>query len=351
MPLHVRRRRDTGALEIYGTVKPAGSAVSQRIRVRAGSDDEATAREEAIAIERQILRDHHLGKRVGVRSFAETARAYIEHETRSTRTIKATIRVTRYFGDWTLDQITQEALDTARAIVLREGASAGTVRRNLLVPVAAVLNFGARRGWCAVPLFDAPSVVEKPPAFLLPHQVEALEAAAAPHLRPLIRFLICTGARLSEALALEWRSVDLGAAVATFWEGETKSGRRRVVGLPPAAVEALTAIGRKPGRVFLTQRGVPYRDSEEYGGQIKTAWRAAWQGAFMTQAPSGPHILRHSWASWTYALNPDPLALMKAGGWSGLALVERYAHLLPSGYEDGIRRVWGLATVEQRARA
>lgn len=341
MPLHIRRRRDTGSLEIYGTIRPAGEKVGFRVRVRAGSDDEALAREEAIAIERETLRNHHLGQRPDTRSFAEACRSYLTHETRSTRTIQATARVLRYFGTMRLDQINQEAIDQARAI-LREGASAATVRRNLIAPVSAVMNHAARRDWCAVPLFDAPSVAEKPPAFLLPHQVEALEAAAAPHLRPLIRFLICTGARLSEALALEWRSVDLTGAVATFWEGETKSGRRRVVELPPAAVTALQGIGRRPGRVFLTQRGRPYRDSEEYGGQIKTGWRAAWEGVVITTTPSGPHILRHSWASWTYALNPDPLALMRAGGWSGLALVERYAHLLSAGHEDGIRRVWGL---------
>ena len=34
--------------------------------------------------------------------------------------------------------------------------------------------------------------------------------------------------------------------------------------------------------------------------------------------------------------------LMVDGGWSDLKLVKRYAHLMPAGYEDEIRRVLGL---------
>ena len=50
--------------------------------------------------------------------------------------------------------------------------------------------------------------------------------AAAPHLKPLLTFIICTGARLSEAIELEWRDVDLEGARVIFWR--TKTGRRRV---------------------------------------------------------------------------------------------------------------------------
>jgi hypothetical protein len=35
-----------------------------------------------------------------------------------------------------------------------------------------------------------------------------------------------------------------------------------------------------------------------------------------------PHDLRHTWASWHYALNRDLLALKIEGGWSSVALVE-----------------------------
>lgn len=345
MPLRIRRRRDTKALEIYGTVRPAGAKVGVRVRERAGSDDEATAREEAVAREREILRNFHLGERPDVRSFAEAYRSYLTHQPRSVRTIKTVSRLLHHFGTMRLDRIDQEAVDNARPILFGPEVSSATVVRSLIAPLRAILVHAARRGWCTMPVFDVPSSAQRRPAFLLPHEAEALIAAAAPHLAPLLRFLVCTGCRLGEALALDWRDVDLPGAKAILWEGETKSGRRRVVELVPAAVEALRGVGHQTGRVFLTQKRRPYRASEEGGGQIKTAWRSACARAGLEGI--GPHVLRHSWASWFYALHPDPLLLMKAGGWSGLALVERYAHLLPTGHEDAIRRVWGLPTVGQ----
>jgi integrase len=56
----------------------------------------------------------------------------------------------------------------------------------------------------------------------------------------------------------------------------------------------------------------------------------------------GVHDLRHTWASWQYALERDLLALKQRGGWSSVGQVEIYAHLMPVGHEDAIRRVWGM---------
>src|SRR5579872_1581254 len=85
-------------------------------------------------------------------------------------------------------------------------------------------------------------------AFLTPVQATDLVRAAAPHLRPLIVFLIATGARMSEALELDWADVDLEGARVTF--GRTKSGKVRLVDLPPAARAALAALPHREGRVF-----------------------------------------------------------------------------------------------------
>jgi integrase len=341
MPLKIRRRRDTGALEIYGTVRAAGEKTGVRVRERAGSDDPATAREEAIHREREILRTFHLGQRPDVRSFAEAYRSYLMFETRSIRTIKTAFRVLRHFGGMGLDQINQEAVDRAREVMFEgRDVSPATVARSLVVPLRAIMMHAADREWCAVPRLKAPSSDRRRPEFLMPAQVEALIAAAASHLRPLLRFLVCTGCRLGEALALDWRSVDLVGARATLWEGETKSGKRRVVELVPAAVGALEAVGHRTGHVFLTARKQPYRSSEEYGGQIKTAWRTACVGAGLSGV--GPHVLRHSWASHFYAIHKDILLLQREGGWSNPSIVERYTHIFPAGHEEEILGLWGL---------
>lgn len=338
MPLAVIVRKDTGTLWIVGTVKPAGAKEGRRIRQRAGTDDPALAAEEARSLEAGILRDFHLGERPSVHRFSEAVVSYLTHAPRSAGTQAIVRRLLLHFRDRPLGAITQEAVDKARPAILRPGAGPSTWRRTVAA-LAAVLNHAERRGWCEAPRFDMPPEPKGRTAFLLPGQYEALEASAAPHLRPLLRYLICTGSRLGEALVLEWSQVDLPAARVRVWADQTKAKRERVVTLPPGALAALARLPHRDGRVFLTNRGEPYRPSDGYGGQIKSAWASALAGAGLSGF--GPHDLRHSWASWWYALTPDPFRLQREGGWSSVDLVARYAHLMPAGHEAGIRRVWG----------
>ncbi len=339
MPLRVITRADTGTLWIVGTVTPAGAKVGVRVRRRAGSDNEKLAREEAATIEASVLRDFHHGAKPGTRSFAAACSAYLTHQERSDGTIAVVKRLLLHWRETSLAGITQEAVDESRAKLLRPGAGDATWRKTLAI-LSAVMNHAARRGWCAEPNFDLPPISAGRTAFLLPEQYEALEAAAAPHLRPLLRYLICTGSRLGEALDLEWSQVDLVAGRIVVWADQTKGDRARVVNMPPAAIAALAAMsGERSGAVFRTARATAYRSSDGYGGQIKTAWNRACRLA----SASGftPHDLRHSFATWHYALNRDLLALKEAGGWSDVAMVARYAHLLPVGQEAAIKRVWG----------
>jgi integrase len=102
------------------------------------------------------------------------------------------------------------------------------------------------------------------------------------------------------------------------------------------------------GSVFRTATGRTYADrGRTYGGQIKTAWRTAIRKAGLDPELT-PHDLRHTWASWRYALNRDLLALKIEGGWSSVLLVERYAHLMKDGYQADIRRFWGIGEREER---
>lgn len=340
MPLQVRRRPDTGSLEIYGRVRPSGTTTGIRVRQRAGSDNEAIAREEAISIEREILRRHHLGERPSVRSFAEALKSYLTFEARTRRTIKTCARLLSHFGELPLDRITQDAVARSRDVLVRADAGNATFLRNVIAPLRAVMLHAHRRGWGPAPAFDVPRIKRTAPAFLTPVQAEALIACAAPHLQPLLRFLLCAGCRLGEALKLDWRSVDLMGARATLWEGETKSGERRVIDLVPVAVATLEGIAHRTGPVFLTGKLKPYRASEDGGGQIKKAWATACRNAGLDGI--SPHCTRHSWASWHYALHRDLLRLRSDGGWATTLLVERYAHLLPAGEEGAIRSFWGL---------
>lgn len=341
--LRITRRKDTGgSLTIVGTVEyPDGRRI--RIRRRSQSNDIALAHEEAAALEARLLRDAWHGERRGVRSFAEAVLSYLDAAPRSDGRRATLHRLVRALGRTPLSEIDQDALIRARAIVLRPGSAPGTFERQVIGPASAVMRHAAIRGWCDAPHFSRPRELQGRTRYLLPGEAEALIKAAAPHVRPLLTFLLCTGARMSEALGLEWRDVDLRGARAVFWPDQTKSARRRIAVLHPVCLVSLAGLPARDGRVFRTDAGEPYSTARErgYGGQIKTAWRGAIRRSGLDPELT-PHDLRHTWASWRYALHRDPLALKAEGGWSSVALVERYAHLLPAGHEAEIRAFWGL---------
>jgi integrase len=226
-------------------------------------------------------------------------------------------------------------------------------------PLTAVLTHAAKRDWCTFPKFDKPAEPKGKTIWLAPADALRLIEAAAPHLRPLILFMLCTGARVSEALELDWSDVDLPATKVVL--RDTKNGTDRPARLPPAAVTALVNLPGRQGRVFRRDDGQPYADRErQEGGQIKTAFATACRRAGLVaplldgrgqpilrdgepemRPAVTPHDLRHSWATWFYALCKDLLLLKDEGGWRTLRMVERYAHLMPSELVSQISNVWG----------
>ena len=63
------------------------------------------------------------------------------------------------------------------------------------------------------------------------------------------------------------------------------------------------------------------------------------------------NFLRSTGIGRHYALYKDLLALKQEGGWSSVALVERYAHLMPAGHEAAIHRFCGVTAREERSLA
>jgi integrase len=351
MPLKVKRRRDTGGLVITGTV------AGKRIRESAGTDDPKLAREVAALREAALIRGALLGTRATRVTFPQAAEAYLRAEPRRQRTKDMLARLLPLLRDDVLTGIDQLTVDRLRQALLAPDAKPATVVRSIIGPLSAVLHFAAARGWCDRPAFKAPRQDKGRTLWLRPAEYLALEDAAAPHLRPLLRFLVCTGARLSEALELDWRQVDLAHARVEFIR--TKNGRARFADLPPAALVALANLpapidGLREGQVFLrpTHSGhaTPYADSDRYqGGQIRTAWAGACKRAGLVGFT--PHDVRHTWATWRYAVDRDPLALRDAGGWSSLTQVERYAHLAPPGLVPGMLAVWGVVEAIEGRKA
>ena len=75
--------------------------------------------------------------------------------------------------------------------------------------------------------------------FLTRVEADSLHEALPEHLRPIVRFALATGCRMSEILHLEWQRVDFGRRVAWLDPGTTKSGEGRGIPLNNDAVLAL----------------------------------------------------------------------------------------------------------------
>ena len=324
MALKVVRRKSTGAYTISGTV------LGRRIQRRAQSNQRRLAGAEAAALETQILQTQWFGAKPASKTLGEAMLSYADAAPRSRRTLQHLIRLIEALGENTpLNTIDQAAVTKARDKLLKPDTSPATYIRAVIAPLRAVLVYAAKQDWLdRVPYFTIPKQPRGRTRFLLPAQAEALIEAAAPHLRPLLVFLIGTGARMSEALELEWRDVDLAGRRVIFWV--TKSGKRRVASLPPRVVIVLAELPDREGHVFLSHRGQPYWSSDRNaGGQIKVGWKGALRRAGLDPELS-PHDLRHTWATWRLATDTQPNALMRLrdeGGWSSVTLVERYGTL------------------------
>ena len=346
MSLKLVHRPDSKFLWIVGTVR------GQRVRESSGTDDPRLAEEARAARESAAYREAVHGPVRGSTSFAAAALSYLKAGgPHATPTQTKVGRLVRHFGPKvTCADVNQVRLDQACDALLRPGSAPATRLREIITPARAVLSHAARRGWCDVPPFD---IAATPPAkteWLTPAEMDRLISGAAPHLRPLLTFLAATGARMGEALSLDWQDVDLTHARALL--RDTKNGADRPVDLCPRALLALADLTHRDGAVFRTRGkrvknvsvpGEPYAERKEQGGgQIKTGWASALSKAGITK-PVTPHSLRHTWASWHYAEHRDLLLLRFVGGWSSVTLVERYAHIVPATLGDEIKAWRGAA--------
>lgn len=285
--------------------------------------------------------------------------AYLEAREHSDMTKMYLSRLVNFFKDVRLIDITQYKVDEAYKHVLRDGihASPATKIRGVLTPLKAVLEFSAIRKWCDRPAFERPKIPKNRTVFLKPDEVVRIISEASEHLKPLLIFLAGTGVRVSEALELEWKDVDLTGRVAVVWQ---KQGTERFVNLPPVIMQMLERLPHRSGRVFRPQHhgkvGAGYYDSgRNSGGQFKKGWagackRAGMPGRERVWVPKGqkserrqfvpeytPHSLRHTWATWHYCLHHDLLLLKEEGGWDTIAIVTRYAKKMPDVYAVAIQ--------------
>src|SRR5262249_53126660 len=288
-----------------------------RLEESTGTDDKKAAEEIRAKRESEILTESIYGRRATV-TFASAALSYLESSGHK-RFLESIIK---YFATTPLAQIGQDEIDRG-ARKLYPNASDATRNRQFYTPVSAVMTHAARRGWCARLLLERPRQAQVEIHWLKLEEANRLIEACGKHLRPLVIFLLYTGARAGEALWLDWRNVDLERAHVAF--PKTKNGDARGVPLHQRVVAALANLPHRDGVVFRRPDGLPYdrpdpddADDTSAGGRIKTAFRGACKRAGIHDFT--PHGCRHTWATWHYIANRDLKKLQVLGGWRTLSM-------------------------------
>lgn len=337
MPLKLTQRHGSPNWYVRGTIRGVSVDESTGITDRKAAETIRAHREW------EILQASVFGQK-STASFLEAAVSYMEAGGER-RYIQ---RLIEHFGNRPLAKIDQGAMDAA-AKILCPAAASSTVNRQIYTPLSAILKHAAKRGLCEWRQIERPSQPKGRVRWLKPEEADRLINACSPHLRPLIIFLFYTGARLSEALYLDWRQLDLVRKQVQFID--TKNGEARGVPLHPRVLAALAKISHHGGEVFRRPDGRPYnRKPDGGGGQIKTAFRGACRRAEITDF--SPHDCRHTWATWYYAAHRDLVALMELGGWKSEKMVLRYAHINVAHLSQSIDALpWGKSGEHERAKA
>ncbi|MEL7090222.1 MAG: site-specific integrase [Pseudomonadota bacterium] len=301
-----------------------GTVAGQRIRESTGLGNRAQADAYRIKLQTEALERHAYGRQVRL-TFAQAALPYIEAggETRFLGPIL------QHFGpDTLLADVDNDAVN-ACARALYPDAAPATINRQVITPISAIINMAADDGKCAPRRLRRRKAAAPRKRWLTPAEAEALITAAAPGTAAQIAFLLGTGCRTGEMLALDRADLDLEAQEAFI--AQTKNGHARRVLVPTRAKRMLATLGLPElGRVFRTPKGKAYVIRQNGGGQIAEAFGQARTAAGLGAAVT-PHVCRHTWATWFWAHNKDLVQLMARGGWETAGIAMDYTKLAPAG--------------------
>lgn len=323
-----------------------GVPVDESSKVTGKREAEQIAERRAAEIKRSHIAGAEEPKKAKL-TFADAVSLYITDPIRPAADTRFLDDLVRHFGGMTVDKIGQDELD-AYTRKYHMGNKPSTVSRHAIDPLRAVLRYAGEQ-----PKFRLPKLQPTRLRYLTRDEADRLIACASPHLKPLIIFCLNTGARMGEALSLEWTEVDLTARRVMFLD--TKNGESRGVPLNIDVVEALAnrdyptgIIGPdgkrerkkiRKGRVFRTPGGADYPLHEHGGGQVKTAWRGACGRAGIKGAT--PHTMRHTFASWLVMKKVPLRTVAELLGHKTLAMVMRYSHLAPDHLADAVDAISG----------
>jgi integrase len=291
-----------------------GTHLGVSVNRTAGTPDKKLAARALTALKGEIERGAYASGPTGP-TFASATLKYIQAGGER----RFVLKLAEHFGETPLDKIDQAAIDEA-AVTIYPRASIATRNRQVYSPVSAILKQSGIDDRLRRP---RGSRGRRRVFWLTPEQAERLLSAASvkdAEFGIFLAFLLYTGCRLSEGLALEIERLSLSEAWAYI--PVTKTEDARLAHLPPILVAAIAGHPRG-----LDRKGKLFRFGKN--GRLYLWLDEAARAAGVDIPPRVAfHAFRHTWATWMRRYGSvDTAGLVETGAWRSRQAAAVYEHL------------------------
>lgn len=260
--------------------------------------------------------------------FAEAVLVYMEKGGEG-RYVDPLLRV---WGKLKLNEITPAEVSRVSREMFAEKSPA-TVKRQLYVPLNAIMRRAHEANMAPLYRFSPPDVKLKPALYADDQWLRAFVHHAHFQISAIVMFMSLTAARVTEACLLEPKDVfpDRGECLLRI----TKNGKPRVVALAPETVELLQrAMKHCAKKIDGTVRVFGYASRFSVNQAIERVCKRAGLPYL-----SSHKVGRHSFAARMLSQGNSLKVVQEAGGWASITVLSAvYGHLERGVSADATRR-------------
>ena len=273
---------------------------------------------------------------------AEWFETHVEGNSRpshvSTRRYSLKNHALPFFGRMRIDQINRYQLERFKAFLKSKGFRPSTINLHLNT-VGVALRCAV--DWGLLESAPRPKLVRNPPSpvrWLSKNDAARVLESLDDELSDLVFFLLSTGVRIGEALALEWseidlfeRKLDISRSVWQTTVSAPKNGRSRVIPISKGLREMLMTRKNREGLVFAAPRG----GFHHYGDLLARLKKSVPEDLRWI----GFHTFRHTFASWLLGDGANLRQIQELLGHRSLQQTERYTHNRPSALRGAVELI------------